>query len=698
MLHLLPSDVLSEIVSYLTDKSDILRLLKRTSRCLQQEQNDIIWKVLCKRDNIHASPIPQVSYEHLWLHLESTGDARSLWLLRYNTKKLCWEFNSEEAIPIIQAIQKRQISVITAVDLDDKGNSDKILNTLLGIDQAFPEERSMDQWPCLYMWGKPYIIPSQRKISKNQHEREPDTKDVIFLRAYGLFDKDQDFVHDESLNLRKALLSMIMLLSSTVILCKHETNATWMQDLDEIMELVVPPLFGTQADMRSLLVCTSSEQETHLQAYDVLNEASQLKTKFLDESPFLSCLVNWFGKIHGILMPPNVSEFRSDLWSFVQDVNYVLNFGWPMSRWERMKPFGPVCAKYVGHCVNECNKRHNSVNVYEKIISKFGREFLNQEMEAATEFYRRAVSAELNTAVPLEMEQLVQVSEMHAESALRSFSQSVSPALFCHQVIDEYERHLKQGINTIFRPIWRENGQNSENYCQQIFDSCFKWAKAEYDCPSKPATEFKKRFFDNFHHSLKLYMDNAKGTRKYQIMSFCSKLYLDMILQIYPDMKHICEKISLYVEHQTMQQNVEMDKERTVLQKLSGYNLRLITVENAIQRLREEIQARTEQAKKSDEFQSLMEDKLEKMNLKKKSKKEWRVLRQLFIDSACIQLEQELQRKQELEAQYAAFQMKLQYQPVPSSSSIAHHAVIKQFFKNNKRMQQIMKKFSSTAT
>lgn len=257
-----------------------------------------------------------------------------------------------------------------------------------------------------------------------------------------------------------------------------------------------PPLFGTQHDMRSLLICTKleSKKETSVHAYDIFKEISQYckpkkvnttSGEELSEYPFISCIVNWFGKSHGMMYYGKPA--RDDIWAFVNNLTLVLKFGWPLSRWNRMKPTGTVVKEYIHHCVSEANKLSNiytSVNVYQNIISKFGKAFLNQEMVNATKFYVKATRAELDKNVPLEMHEFMERSEMHTQNALRMFTQSIAEALFSHQVVGEIETQMKTGINTNFRPIWRENGQISENYCQKIFDSCFKWVTAEVDCVS----------------------------------------------------------------------------------------------------------------------------------------------------------------------------------------------------------------------
>lgn len=666
------------------------------------------------------------------------GTSRADWFLRFNPEQLNWEINHAALAMVTELKRKeRQVAIITAIDMDDAGTgspshgcASSVLNTLLGVNHAFPSRKeqvmhSGDEGahsPSLYIWGRPFIFHShtrnkpfnRKQASILGEDVEPQIKDVIFLRAYGLFDSEQvDFLHEDSISLRKALINFVLLMSSTVILCKHENNKNWVKQLDEFMDTVnEPPLFGTQEDRRSLLVCTKRENNIHpqnlqqqpqplVQAYDLLTEIHSFakqypRDRYLEDMPFMSCMTNWFGKLHALYYtPPNsmdessltpvspsitandgllnqlntqtqhqnshemIHTLRSDIWTFVNDLAHTLNFGWPLGRWLRMRPYGDVCAKYMEHCVNEANKRPSrmvSVNRYDKIISKFGRGFLNAEMQAATEFYRRALHEELNKAVPLEMHELVNLSEMHADSALRTFTQSVSPGLFCHQVIDDMETNLKQAINTDFRPLWRENGQNSENYCQQIFDSCFKWAKAEYDCPSKPNEEFKRTFAQKFDQSLQMYIENARGTRKFQVMSFFCRQYIDLIVQIYPDMKFLCDRILLHVEHRTMQGTVELDKERSFLQKLSRLKLKRITLENSLQRLKEEITARQLQSEKSEQYQLVVENKLEKLGILCKQRKKWSSVRALFVDSCKMAIEQDLQKKLETETQISQLQ------------------------------------------
>jgi hypothetical protein len=176
----------------------------------------------------------------------------------------------------------------------------------------------------------------------------------------------------------------------------------------------------------------------------------------------------------------------------------------------------------------------------------------------------------------------------------RSFTQSIKPALFNHHVVDELEIQLKSGINNNFRPLWRENARHSENYSQSIFDSCFKWIRAQGDCHND-GLQFKQEFVKRFNESLDIYLNNARGTRTHFVMNFCSKQYLQMVSDMYPDMTDVCDELLVHIEQMTMKNTLLIDKQRSYLQRLTGIRLKLLTIENAIERLREEIFTRSQQ-------------------------------------------------------------------------------------------------------
>lgn len=152
--------------------------------------------------------------------VDRIGVNESVWFLNYNLEQLKWEVNPE-ALHLIHSIsQRRQIAIITAVEMcPADGCASDILNTLLGIkNNGFPAETEHMQ-PCIKMWGKPFVQPNC-------------DREYIFLRAYGLFGHNE--VEQLSLNnLRKSLMGLVMLLSSTVMICKNaDIKVNWVKELE----------------------------------------------------------------------------------------------------------------------------------------------------------------------------------------------------------------------------------------------------------------------------------------------------------------------------------------------------------------------------------------------------------------------------------------------------------------------------------
>ncbi|KAF0974554.1 hypothetical protein FDP41_006586 [Naegleria fowleri] len=634
-------------------------------------------------------------YRDLYLNYESDiGTSQCEWFCKFDLVKLEWVL-SDNVLQLLEKIINKEICVVTALQCYPdstkyKGNASQVLNQLLGIREAFPKSLTEQdsELPCLYMYTRPLcrVRKSQSK-GKNQN--------ILFLRAYNLFDDEHDSnvsLDDEDLfgcndesnlasvnNLRKTLMRFIILFSSTVIVCKQSECPSWLYRLDSLIEPIHdPPLFGAYSNMPSLLVCSlhtaspsqsSSSPKENVEIYDLLDEIRHIIVHNKNQSlNFLSIILNWFGKIHGInLNVKNISNesYDEDLWCFVNDITSKLQFGWSISRWDRIKSNGEICKLFFSKCVSETNE-HRTTNIthgnlfvdgnmfYENIQNKFAKTLLEKEMQRSLEFYQRAVKADLNPANPLEMEEIVKLSEMHAEAAIRMFTQTVAPACFSSQTIEEVEQSLKHGINNNFRILWRENARNSENYCQEVWEATFKWMKAEFESPSTH-DDFCNLFESRFFSSLTLYLQNAIGTRKIFVMNFCSKQYLeDYIIPVYPCIRNICQNIMAAVEGLTFQETVEIDKQRSQLQKLSAIRLKLLTIENTIDRLKEEIHVREEDLKKSEEQSGVIEDRMKRLGLKYEKSLLGKVssIRKLYIESASLSLQNNIELHKKFDAEY----------------------------------------------
>lgn len=394
--------------------------------------------------------------------------------------------------------------------------------------------------------------------------------------------------------------------------------------------------------MNNLLICSKSNDELP-RIFDIYQE---IKENCLpEESNFVSTLLNWFGKTRGLKFNPK-KKIQEDLFTFLYDLTKNSHsFGWPLSRWEKMKSTGRIIEQYIKHCVDEVNQL--APLKIDKIITKFGKNCLFNEMINVAGFYSKVTKAELDKSRPLEMKEIVELSEKNSTNALRIFNQDVKDAFFSHQIVGEVESHLKNGINNHFRTLWLENAQNSESYCQNIFNSCFKWIKAEMICSDTiDEATLKERYIE----SVNLYLEHAKGTKKLQVLSFFSASNIDLLSKIYPQFENILIEIGDIVEKKTMQETLVVDQERKKIQKIGAYKLKLLTIENTIHRLSEEITQRKIQCDKSDEFDQIREMNLSILGIKCKNefKKEFR---KKFIESLDNSMKHEIYQFREYECQ-----------------------------------------------
>jgi hypothetical protein len=223
---------------------------------------------------------------------------------------------------------------------------------------------------------------------------------------------------------------------------------------------------------------------------------------------------------------------------------------------------------------------------------------------------------------------LVKISEQHSQNALRMWTQHIKDACFSSHVVGEIESHLKNGINSNFRTIWLENSQISETYCHHIFDSCFKWVKVLFLCPDDGMTALQIK--SRFNESIDVYLSNAKGTRKLQVLSFCTANYIEMLINIYPHHKDKLEDIANAIERRAIYETEKLDNERKKIQKVAAYTLKLQTIENTVHRLSVEITHRKLQCDKSADFFACRDDRLQKLGMAKFDGNE---TRRKFIES-----------------------------------------------------------------
>ena len=397
--------------------------------------------------------------------------------------------------------------------------------------------------------------------------------------------------------------------------------------------------------MRSLLICTRGNNDSIPRVFDIFDEIRDITIP--SNSPFISCLLNWFGKTLGLKLFPS-QKYSKDILACVNEITSPLCFHWPINRWSRMKPNGPLVNSFIKNFLTQINVI--APPSIDKIILNFSREILNEEMLNATSFYEKAQRSELDKSNPFEMDEFVSLSEKHFQNSLRIFTQSTCEALFSYQIIGEVENYLQNALNTHFRNIWLENSQNSEDYCQNIFESCFKWVKALIDSrDDQEIKNIKERFFE----SLKIYLQHAKGTKKYQVMCFCSKIYVDIISSLDSKFDSICEEIMFFVEEEAMKENLKINKLRVFLQTIGEMNMKLQLIENTIHRLTEGISAKKIQQLKAEEFYEERNAKLNLLGVKLTNDN--KEIRNRFIQSEEASLKEEINQFREIESAFKKY-------------------------------------------
>eukprot|EP01080_Neovahlkampfia_damariscottae_P007427 gene7427-11750_t len=623
------SDVIHHIQSFLTLR-DILNLEQLNKDFQEISKEPSLWKILCERDNFNVRKTkPTTSLKDLYTNYETIGASESIWFFRYNLKKLCWDVNPR-ALEIIEQLKTQNIGFISTIETSDSKYSSEILNSLLGLKGDTFEANEKE--PVVYMWSKPYI--SKKKKPK---------KTFIYLKCDGLLDASFD-EFDISKQQRKTMMKLILLLSSTVLLCMN-LNDKWIKELNNIFEEIKnPQLFASSDHMRSLLICTRGNNEIP-RVFDIFEEIRE--TSIPSNTPFISCLLNWFGKSLGLKLFPS-QKHADDIWACVNEITSPLCFHWPINRWSRMKPNGSLVSSFITSFLSQINVI--SPPTIEKIISNFSREMLNEELQSTAKFYANAQRLELDQSNPLEMEDFVKKSEKHFQNSLRIFTQSTCEALFSHQVIGEVENYLANAITSHFRNLWLENSQNSEDYCQNIFESCFKWVKALIDSRDFKEMNIKERFLE----SIDIYLQFAKGTKKYQVMCFCSKIYVDIITSLEPKIQSIADEIMNLIEEEAMNQNEKINEKRKYLQHVGELNMQLQIIENTIHRLTESITARKVQLLLTEEFYQERNLKLNSLGVKLTN--DDKETRNRYIQSEESSLKEEIQQFREIEKQLKEYQ------------------------------------------
>ena len=192
---------------------------------LNHDFNDItnetaLWKVLCERDNYNAKDTnPTTTLKELYKNFEPTvGNSESIWFIKYNLKTLSWEINPK-AFGIIEQLKSQNVGFLSTIESSDSTYADEILRSLLGLKGNTFENNEKE--PMIYMWSKPFNL-------KKKHPK----RTLIFLRCYGLLDHKFD-EFDSSKEHRKMLMKIVLLLSSTVLLCMN-LNDKWMKELDDV--------------------------------------------------------------------------------------------------------------------------------------------------------------------------------------------------------------------------------------------------------------------------------------------------------------------------------------------------------------------------------------------------------------------------------------------------------------------------------
>lgn len=197
ILHL-PNDALFHVHSFLTIK-DTIKFRSLNKELLHQTDNEELWKILGERDKYYPKiNVPTHNFQKLYCNFHSPiGQAKPMWLIRYNLKDMKWETNVE-ALDMIKGLERESICLLTCLESPDTKFCSDILSTLLGIEgDPF---NIKDSSPSLYIWGKP------------GNTRDPNKK-ILFIRAFGLFGEEDSIEH------RRMLMKMILLISSTILCC-----------------------------------------------------------------------------------------------------------------------------------------------------------------------------------------------------------------------------------------------------------------------------------------------------------------------------------------------------------------------------------------------------------------------------------------------------------------------------------------------
>jgi hypothetical protein len=413
-------------------------------------------------------------------------------------------------------------------------------------------------------------------------------------------------------------MDLIILLSSTIIVSKNVKNEKWMDDIEMFLNIVPEPeLFTSKEFMRSVLFCTYDQTTEKIKTNDIFKEIqeavfpkkmNEISYSVLNEYKLISILSNWFGNIISISWNEDNIDLQTDIRSILSNINLNLNFGLSLTKWNRMTPIGFVLSSYISHCVGELNFNMDSLNIddYKKIIENFGKKTLQKEAIRCVDIYSKLLNEEIK-ARPLEMTEIVELNESYTKDTLSAFNHSIKDCLIPHQIVGEFETLIKISINNSFRNIFNDNSTNSENFCYDVFDSCFKWINAELVCGSK---KFHQNLYQDFFESLAIYLKNSVGTKKFQVLEFSTKNYTEKILSSFPELKKLIEKIINDVDLILIKETLKIDTERSFLQKRGGLKLKLQSIENTIHRLNEEILEMSNQKINSKEWYVMRNENL----------------------------------------------------------------------------------------
>jgi hypothetical protein len=178
-----------------------------------------LWQILCERDNYkikETNPVDSLK-THYFNYESDVGISESIWFIKYNLEKLSWEVNPK-SLEIIQKLKTQNIGFLSTIETTDSEYGNEILNTLLGLkNQNFPNNVKE---PMVYMWAKPFHFHKKKK------------KVLIFLRCFGLLEESSG-EFGNSKNLKKELMKIILLLSSTILLCANLNNK-WIKELNDV--------------------------------------------------------------------------------------------------------------------------------------------------------------------------------------------------------------------------------------------------------------------------------------------------------------------------------------------------------------------------------------------------------------------------------------------------------------------------------